>query len=106
MHRLVTALAAIAFATTTTAEPIYGCDDERWAQWKAILAQVQDWPEEYADARIVYETNRRVCEAMERGRISEEEALHRYEAERDAWLQRIQRRQQERHDQRGLGGVG
>lgn len=83
-----------------------GCDDARWREWESIIIEADGFPDEQEDARGVRDFNRKVCEEMDAGRLTEVEGNRGYDEEVERWVKRVEQRQLKRSKPAGSPTTG
>lgn len=83
-----------------------GCDDARWKEWESIIIEADGYPDEQEDARSVRDFNRKICEDMDAGRLTEDEGTRRYDGEVERWVKRVEQRQLKRSKPPGSPTTG
>lgn len=83
-----------------------GCDEGRWKEWASIIIEADGYPDEQEDARGVRDFNRKMCEEMDAGRLTEDEGNRRYDQEVERWVKRVEQRQLKRAKPAGSPTTG
>lgn len=110
MNRFVSLLVTVVLGTAMAEGPRYdtmdGCDEARWKEWESIIISFEGYPEEQEDARHVRELNRKACADWKSGNQTAEQATQNYDKEVEAWVGRVQKRQERRRSNGMTSGQG
>ena len=108
--RILILCAALVVTSSAGAQARYethdGCDVGRWSEWESIIISMDGYPDEQDDARAVREFNRELCERMDAGELTQDEANGLYDRELEAWGERMEERKAKRNPPAGVGATG